>query len=484
MYGTNNERTIPLDKTNPAPFFQRAVQQVAQNTQAPEDMVQLCALAAASIATQRLINVRLPRIGVVPTSLMLMVVAKSGERKSTVESKFFNAIREFEADKRAVYDKDYNDWKEKHEIWQIERKALQKLFEKTVNKNQQSEEIDAIKTNLRQIISEEPREPSPAKILYDDSTVQALYRGLQNSLPFAGLVSSEGGSVLKSGAFNDMAKLNSLWSGESITVDRVSSENINLNNVRLTTLIMVQPEILDEFINKKGTQARGSGLMARFLFSSGKSTQGTRIMEGATHSQKWDYLENFNYLIKEFLKLSYESMLKEKFEPKIIELSPKAEELWRDYYNDTEKQILSGQKYDDFGDHASKLAENAGRIAAILNFFNWNGDKIQLEIMEHAIYICKNLSNNFLVFFDMQPQEIQDAKILLEWLNESIRHQYYNHRSIMKNDILKYGPSSLRKSERLDKALNVLSHEGSIYLFKEKRTTYVGIYPTRNRLSI
>lgn len=482
IHGTGNQRMTPLNKTDPISFVQGAVQQVAQNTQAPEDLVLLCALAAISIATQRLINVRLPRIGVVPTSLMLMIVAKSGERKSTVESKFFNAIREFETDKRTAYEKDHNDWKTKHEIWQIERKALQKQFEKAVGKKESVEEIDAIRANLQQIISQEPKEPSPAKILYDDSTAQALYRGLKNSLPFAGLVSSEGGSVLKSGAFNDMAKLNSLWSGESITVDRVSSESVHLNNSRLTTLIMVQPEILDEFINKKGAQARGSGLMARFLFSSGKSTQGTRLMEGAYHSHDWEYLERFSYLIKNFLDASYNSSIKEEFEPQTIELSRKAEELWRNYYNDTERQIWSGAKYDAFGDHASKLAENAGRIASLLHHFNLNAGCIQPDIMEYAISICNKLSNNFITFFDLQPQEIQDAEILLKWLWDYTKYQF--HKNIKKNDILKLGPSCVRKSDRLDKALDVLFHDGSIYSFKEKRTTYVGLYLRRDGLSI
>ena len=301
-----NLRTIPVpNKSDPVPFFQNAVKEVVQNTQAPEDMVQLCALAAISTVTQRLIKVKLPGVGVVPTSLMLMIVAKSGERKSAVESKFFNPIREFEQSKRTVYEKDYQQWKAKHEVWQVERKAVQKKLDKAITTNAPSEEIDVIRTELTQKISQELKKPTPIKTLYDDSTSQALYSGLHNGLPFAGLISSEGGNVLKSGAFSDMAKLNSLWSGEIITIDRVKAESIHISDARLTTLIMVQPEVLADYMEKKGEQARGSGLMARFLFSSGQSTQGQRLMGDYNQEPSWEYLESFNYLIKEFLESSY-----------------------------------------------------------------------------------------------------------------------------------------------------------------------------------
>ncbi|HMU87053.1 MAG TPA: YfjI family protein [Agitococcus sp.] len=473
----NKLRTIPVpNKSDPVAFFQNAVKEVVQNTQAPEDMVQLCALAAISTVIQRLIKVKLPGVGVVPTSLMLMIVAKSGERKSAVESKFFNPIREFEQSKRIVYEKDYQQWKAEHEVWEIERKAVQKKLDKAITTNAPSEEIDVIRAELTQKIAQELKKPTPIKILYDDSTSQALYSGLKNGLLFAGLISSEGGSVLKSGVFSDMAKLNSLWSGESITIDRVKAESIHISDARLTTLIMVQPEILADYMDKKGEQARGSGLIARFLFSSGQSTQGTRLMEDYNQEPRWEYLERFNYLIKEFLESSYQSSLKEAFNPQILELSPAAEKLWITYYNNIERHINIGGVYDSFGDHASKLAENAGRIAALLNYFHWNSNIIGSEVMEYAINCCDNLSKNFLVFFNVQPQEIQDAEKLLEWLNDTIKYQFHKSRSIKKNDILKYGPSFLRKSERLNKALEVLLHNGSIYFFQDmRRTTYVGL---------
>ena len=173
--------------------IQKVVKEVADNTQAPVDMVWLCALAVISLATQQLINVRLPQIGVVPTSLMLMIIAKSGERKSTVESKLFKAIRDFEEEQQFIFEKEHKDWSLEYKIWQAKHKALKNRYFQSIGKNQPTENIES---DLRLVMQEEPTKPSPAKILYDDATSKALYLGLQDSLPFAGLVSSEGGSIL------------------------------------------------------------------------------------------------------------------------------------------------------------------------------------------------------------------------------------------------------------------------------------------------
>lgn len=452
--------------------IQNVVEEVVDNTQAPVDMVEFCALAAISLATQQLINVRLPQIGVVPTSLMLMIIANSGERKSTVESKLFKAIRDFEEEKQFIFEKEYKDWSLEYKIWQTKHQALKKRYFQYISKNQPTENIES---DLRLVMQEEPTKPSPAKILYDDATSKALYLGLQDSLPFAGLVSSEGGSILKSGVLNDTPKLNAIWSGDPIKMDRVTSESVHIRKAKLTVSIMVQPDMLSEFLKKKGDQARGSGLMARFLLSSGESTQGTRVM--VSGDQQWNFLDIFNNRIRQFIDESYQSVTAPSFEPKTLELSPEAEKLWIDFYNDTERKINTGEKYESFGDHASKLAENIGRVAAILHKFEKRHGKIEVDIMEQSISICQDSSNNFLSVFDSPAQDIQDAQTLFEWIHEN--KNKHPRGEIRKNYILQYCPNKFRGKDigkvRLERALDVLSHDKRIDIFKVRGTTYVCI---------
>ena len=54
-------------------------------TQAPDALVGNSLLAAASLAVQPYVNVQLPHGAIIPTSLYVISVAESGERKSAVD---------------------------------------------------------------------------------------------------------------------------------------------------------------------------------------------------------------------------------------------------------------------------------------------------------------------------------------------------------------------------------------------------------------
>ncbi|MDN3683560.1 DUF3987 domain-containing protein [Vibrio sinaloensis] len=54
-------------------------------TQAPDPMVYLATMSAVSVAMQGLIDVEMPTRKVAPVSLMSLIIAESGERKSSLE---------------------------------------------------------------------------------------------------------------------------------------------------------------------------------------------------------------------------------------------------------------------------------------------------------------------------------------------------------------------------------------------------------------
>ena len=72
------------------PLLQGAVNEVEQDVQASPALVLGSALASVSLATQGTIDVELPFSGgsTKPTSLMILTIAKSGERKSGIEDRF------------------------------------------------------------------------------------------------------------------------------------------------------------------------------------------------------------------------------------------------------------------------------------------------------------------------------------------------------------------------------------------------------------
>src|SRR5690606_31306989 len=74
-----------------------AVDDVHSATQAPVPMVATGALTALSLAGQARVNVARNKHLTGPVSLFALVLADSGERKSTVDGFFTRAIRDYEA---------------------------------------------------------------------------------------------------------------------------------------------------------------------------------------------------------------------------------------------------------------------------------------------------------------------------------------------------------------------------------------------------
>lgn len=86
----------PYPRRIPGSLLRQAVDEVENNIQAPKPLILFGALTAISVATQGVFDVQKPNGQIVPISLMLLSIADSGERKSTVEDRFLKVIREFQ----------------------------------------------------------------------------------------------------------------------------------------------------------------------------------------------------------------------------------------------------------------------------------------------------------------------------------------------------------------------------------------------------
>ena len=94
LVAQNEPAPYPIDSL-PDPI-RHAVEEVQAFVQAPIEMVAASALTALSIAGQQVADVRRANTLCGPLSLFFLSVAESGERKSTIDGYFVNAIREYE----------------------------------------------------------------------------------------------------------------------------------------------------------------------------------------------------------------------------------------------------------------------------------------------------------------------------------------------------------------------------------------------------
>ena len=461
---------VPFPGYMPLPLLQAAVNEAQNNVKAPMPLIFSGALAAIAVASQGLVDVCKPTGQRVPTSLMLLSIANSGERKSTAENVFLGPIRTFQKEQNIIYQNALSEWVARHHVWETKKKAILKSISKMTSSGVLSEEEEQ---RLFDHENHRPAKPKKFKLLYDDSTSEALFSGLNKSLPTAGLISSEGGGVLSGRALNDLSKQNAIWSGDSITVDRASAESYEINGARLTVSIMAQESAFKDYMDRRGEVSRGSGLWARFLVCNPRSTQGTRFIENGTMS--WEYRDKFSARLVEILQKNIALLENPGREKQVIYFSSEASGRWLEIFNAIESEIRQDGYFSGAGDHASKLADNIARVAALFHFFEGGGGDISISTLNSAVDVCHWYSDEFIKLFMPQPVEQVDAFELNSWLQN---YRVGKGRYIRKNHIRQYSLNKLRGDDRLGRALEVLRLQGVISFMKIGKTVYVDLMPS------
>lgn len=463
MYG------MPFPLFMPLPLLQAAVDEAQNNIMAPRPLVFAGALTAISVVSQGLIDVCKPNGQVVPTSLMLLAIANSGERKSTVENVFLGPVRAFQLQQTLIYEGQVKLWRNQISIWDAKRKAILKNIAKKSNQGQPTQDEEQLLLDHQE---SQPVEPKVFKLLYDDSTSEALFQGLHQNLPTAGLTSSEGSGVLGGRAFSDLSKMNTIWSGDSITVNRKTIESFELVGARLTVSIMAQETAISDYMERRGEKSRGSGLWARFLVCHPMSTQGSRFISNVT--QSWEHRDHFAERVIELLQQNEILLEKSGREKRIVKFTPEASDRWQWIANAIESEIRPGGRFSDAGDHASKLADNIVRVAALFHCFERFEGGISISTLNFAVDFCFWCSDEFLRVFTPPQQEYVDAFELNNWLN---RFRNSNQRYVRKNYIRQYCPNSLRQKNRLNATLELLGFQGLLSIWWAGKVAFVDLMP-------
>ena len=253
--------------------FGATVINVANALQAPIELVGSVALAAASVAVQHNCTMqRKPGLDG-PTTLYMLVVCAPGERKSAVQSLLFKEHNDLQRTWQQNASEEAERFKVEHFLWsekiQLARDALKRASRKCSPLNE-------LEDRLRELHTAEPNPPKVKKLLYEDTTPEALLWGLHQYGNSAALVHDEFGQFVNGAMASKLPLLNSLWSGTETAVDRKMGESFVLQDARLSCLFQAQPAVFDSFIAKQGQQARGNGFLSRTLLGFPPSLQGWR----------------------------------------------------------------------------------------------------------------------------------------------------------------------------------------------------------------
>ncbi|HGE8465248.1 YfjI family protein [Serratia nevei] len=456
-YSPVKKASVPYPVQSFPPVLRNVIQALHSNTQIPVELIGNVVLATTSLTCQSLIEVIQPHTNMAePCSLYLMTIAESGEGKTTINKQVMKPCYTFAAELIQQYEQQIVDYKKKFKLWKIRQQALESNLRQAIKKGYPGEDEEH---EISKHAQNEPLRPPRPNFIYEDTSLKALVEGLSEH-PEAGFISDEAITFFKSHLKNNPGLLNKAWDGEMFDFRRADGEIYQITP-RLTFSLMSQPGVFMDYIKKHGVSARASGFLSRFLFAWAESTIGDRQDIHVTIDPKYN-LNIFHERVVELLAQNVIPIANTTTQKKKLTLTDEALALWKENRTQIERKIAPDCEWEHIRDIASKASANILRIAALFQYFyNDSSETIQSGVVECTIKVMNwYLDQADRIFYPMSEryQFDQDVRELHSWIMN--RTNQNNGFAILKNDLEKYGPHRLRRTERLTPVLNQLISQG------------------------
>jgi hypothetical protein len=463
----NGEQPRPLYRALPEPMpfpmmalggLRPAAEAIHEMTKAPMAVCAQSVLAAMALAAQPHADVKLPS-GTRPLSCYFVTIAESGERKSSVDRIALLPLAEKEEDLRRVWEAEKPEYSGAKLAWDAGKDAA-----KSLTKNKGSAATLAALEEL----GPEPRQPVPPMLLVADPTPEALVLHLANGRPWAGVFTAEGGLLVGGAAFSDDARmrtgalLNALWDGEPIRRTRVQTGQTFLPGRRCAIHVMLQSVAADRLLGDK--MLDGLGFLARTLISAPTSTAGTRMWREPDYVAKaayGDYCQRFRYLLDLDPPMNGGGLM-----PGEIVLHPDAAAMWVAFHDRVEAQLADGGAYRGIRGFGAKMPEHAGRLAAVLAFYESGGEPVLPDVltkhMASGIELAEHYAGEMLRLIGGAEvaRDLRIAQAVLDWLK--IRKESCFHLT----EVYQRGPAEVRSAGAARAMVAILEDHGHVRKLK------------------
>ena len=386
---------------------------VSLETQTPADMAAGFSLALLGLCNQKKYCVLGKPGWSEPLSLYILIVASPSERKSAIVKKMTEPLvsyqKSYNEEHSAAFLMVRNEQKKiEQEIAAISKKPKKKKTPDAASGTPETAGAAREEARTEPVTEEETldcfeklqtlsmrlkdlKKIHPMRLFIDDVTSEMLSSVMAENDEKIAVISSEG-DVFGNLADRYTSNPNlGIWlkafSGDMHVVDRISRGTETMYAPALTIGITSQPATLAEIMGNKTLNARG--FTARFLYSLPKSLVGSRLFD--TPAIPEDVRSAYRNTILNMLRAEACE------EPEEIRLSPEADAVFRDFYGETERKLLT--EYAGFEGWAGKLNGTVLRIAGNLCVASAMADSgkdlfseplvISGEIMRNAIEIAR-----------------------------------------------------------------------------------------------
>ena len=329
------------------------VEALAESTQTPPEMSALLSLGVMATALQRRYTVQITPDWGEPLNVFALVVAPPAERKSAVLSAVTKPLRDYERERREIDAPLIAQNRTERKLLEgiksaAETAAIKGKAEEHEKKRQEALDLAAELSGFRDI--------HELRLLADDATPERLADLMEQQGGAITLCSAEGGVFdAMRGRYEKGLNLDVYLkghAGDPLTVDRMGRASNRIENPRLSTLLAVQPDVLEGIMDT--APFRGRGLCGRFLYAICKGNIGHRKV--SPEPVPAAVREAYNVFIRRLLDAEGTGT---------ITLSAEADRLRSEHQELIEARL--GRDWEDMRDWGGKLVGAVCRIAAILH---------------------------------------------------------------------------------------------------------------------
>jgi len=371
-------------------------------------------LAAATLAVQAHADVQLPNQPARPVANYFLTVAATGERKTTVDTEALWPITKRETALRERYSPDRLEFENSKAAWD-------KVREDVVKKHKADRA--AIKAGL-DAHGPAPTPPLEPLLTCPEPTYEGMCKYLAIGQPSIGIFASEAGQFIGGHGMSDEAKLrtaaglSAAWDGQPIKRVRGGDGAMVLPGRRVAMHLMAQPDVASIWLNDP--LLANQGLLSRLLVTAPDSTSGTRMWREAA-PQSDTVMKRYGARLLFILEMPspIASGTRNELAPRTLPLCASAQRLWVGFHDYIEGRVGPSGELEPVRGLANKLAEHAGRIAAVLTLVhNIDAGEICELDMTAGIALAEHYAVEALRLFDASQANgnLRLAQRLLDWL--------------------------------------------------------------------
>ena len=466
----------PLEDTNtPATRYpieawqgvlRQAIEAIAHHAQVPLAMAGQCILGALSTIGQRYINAPIGHTHK-PASLFLITEGGSGSGKTFASELSHYSINKWDERIYKTYIELLNEWKS---------------------------EVDSLKGKERKEYLQSNAKPSNDSMLIQEGTIEAILDQfiLDDKANLSWTTDDAGqffnGHTMKGDtAGNAIASLAKLWDGSPVS--RVRSQRganpqfkTNAYDVRLTLdlqgqRIILEPALTDPMLVQQG-------FLARALLACPDSLQGQRVwntperLDNNPHDDPrlQAYWTRSDILLD---PLPTEIQTDDKGKEMRLNMpfeNRQARQALADFQQRVENRQAKGNAYEFLKAFASRMAQNASRIASLMAFFDCQ-KSVSVDYLERAFMLVEYSIAERLRYLDAKPTEKTDSQKLIDWIVKQCKVKGVTQLSYADTQS-KVNPKHLRAKANFELCINVLSDKKYIQVITLDNTRYIEVNPS------